>query len=984
MHNSSLYETVKQHSEYVSEEPKKERHIGDIIISFIFWAFFVLIPLGIYFLVSQRLAAVIPPTNNEEKARAFLTEITNSGPRTVGTEAYFKSFELIRQSLETFRNTLPSGSLLEISTHTPSGAMIWGSAVAVYSNTTNLVARIRGRNLDRAVLISGHLDSVPLGPGAADDGSSLATMLHVAHSLLSHEATPDSPYLNSVVLCFNGAEEIGLMGSHGFVSAHPWASTVKVFINLDGTGNEGRPMLFRVTGGRSYAPVDEAAQAAFLLSTYRDAWGALPLAHVAAQDLLGGGLITSATDFTNYDSVPGYDIGFVQHPQTYHTRYDDVAHLTPGSMESMLTGVIGLTRALADSDRVAHLTHSFDLTPTATPPRPHVFFDVLGWGTVAYTNTANLVMNWTLVGVLVVMIGCAVVMSTRCCMDKCCFPEQFAMLGQAINASAGFAHDDSFRRVSHCRRLAIILMPWATLAVGLACPLGVGAVLQAIGLPVPFLAHPWTAVFLFVLPALAAMLLVQGLGRWWMDACSSPEATQVLRTHTTVGPLVLSTLVPLTLLLALATALHLGTSALFFWQMAPALGIFVVAFGLLWAVRMCSGGGKYRARLASYGQVDTIESGGLLDQPIRMPSSSALPLGSRLCCCLFPARATSLTTGAPVFWLVVGLLACLIPTAIFVHLGLLLARTFMGEQGNGGDMLVPALLAGFFTGLVFLPLLALSHITKKKYHFWMSLLVAVVALVGGLVCVLAVPRFDTYGPALVETVHFYRPQEDAEHGQLGLAFLTPHTESAFLASHDYFKTFTRPCRLPLAGYNLPAEFTGHCTTASVAPPLGFQSPNRTITLRTLMGTHDPNAALTRVLLSVDTTVGEGEEPWPASMRWYVFVPQSEGQVNRVVVLGDHDQDQDPSEIPAKGDSRWAAVEGPLQLGHFGDIGHHFAFALEMTQTEVRPFTAHLFAVPVDSPQAQEVRGAYPDWASSYFRWIQPVPVVVMWTYDVAF
>jgi Zn-dependent M28 family amino/carboxypeptidase len=64
---------------------------------------------------------------------------------------------------------------------------------------------------------------------------------------------------NPLVFLFNGAEELGLQGAHGFVrgkedtyqglEGHPWSQNLGVFINLEGAGGGGRDILFQATGG---------------------------------------------------------------------------------------------------------------------------------------------------------------------------------------------------------------------------------------------------------------------------------------------------------------------------------------------------------------------------------------------------------------------------------------------------------------------------------------------------------------------------------------------------------------------------------------------------------------------------------------------------------------------------------------------------------------------------------------------------------------
>lgn len=70
---------------------------------------------------------------------------------------------------------------------------------------------------------------------------------------------------NPIVFLFNGAEELGLQGAHGFVRGktdhlreewgHEWAQNLSVFLNLEGAGGGGREILFQATGGSKHIHV---------------------------------------------------------------------------------------------------------------------------------------------------------------------------------------------------------------------------------------------------------------------------------------------------------------------------------------------------------------------------------------------------------------------------------------------------------------------------------------------------------------------------------------------------------------------------------------------------------------------------------------------------------------------------------------------------------------------------------------------------------
>ena len=81
----------------------------------------------------------------------------------------------------------------------------WGG----WSETVkNVIVRVPGtRSSAPDVLITAHFDSVPVGPGAGDDGASVAAMLETMRAL---KAGP--PLKNDVVFLFSDGEELGWLG----------------------------------------------------------------------------------------------------------------------------------------------------------------------------------------------------------------------------------------------------------------------------------------------------------------------------------------------------------------------------------------------------------------------------------------------------------------------------------------------------------------------------------------------------------------------------------------------------------------------------------------------------------------------------------------------------------------------------------------------------------------------------------------------------
>jgi hypothetical protein len=104
----------------------------------------------------------------------------------------------------------------------------------------NVVATI-GPTDGRHVLLVSHYDSTPTGPGAADDGIGIASMLEVAALL------KDRPLRRPVSLLFNEGEETGLIGARAFLDRDPLADRVDSLVNLESRGTTGPAIMFETS-----------------------------------------------------------------------------------------------------------------------------------------------------------------------------------------------------------------------------------------------------------------------------------------------------------------------------------------------------------------------------------------------------------------------------------------------------------------------------------------------------------------------------------------------------------------------------------------------------------------------------------------------------------------------------------------------------------------------------------------------------------------
>ena len=179
----------------------------------------------------------------------------------------------------------------------------------------NVIAII-GPPTGKALLLSAHYDSVPVGPGAADDGIGVATLLEVG-SLLKQR-----PLKRPVFLLFNEGEELGLVGARAFLS-DPLSHNVDSLLNFEARGVTGPATMFETSQPNG------PAMAAYSTSVQH------PYASSLSTDFAR--LIPNDTDVTTYKERGWLTLNFaiVGNETHYHSPGDDLASLDVRSLQHM-------------------------------------------------------------------------------------------------------------------------------------------------------------------------------------------------------------------------------------------------------------------------------------------------------------------------------------------------------------------------------------------------------------------------------------------------------------------------------------------------------------------------------------------------------------------------------------------------------------------------------------------------------------------------
>ncbi len=193
----------------------------------------------------------------------------------------------------------------------------WGNLV----KSKNIIARIKGADSSKALLLLSHYDSAPhsFSYGASDDASGVATILEGLRAFL-HAKTP---HKNDIVILFSDAEELGLNGAALFVTQHQWAKEVGLALNFEARGTAGPSyMLMEVNQGNS------AMVAGFSKANPR-----YPVSNSLMYSIYK--MLPNDTDLTVFreqGKIQGFNFAFIDNHFNYHTAQDNYTNVSRTTM----------------------------------------------------------------------------------------------------------------------------------------------------------------------------------------------------------------------------------------------------------------------------------------------------------------------------------------------------------------------------------------------------------------------------------------------------------------------------------------------------------------------------------------------------------------------------------------------------------------------------------------------------------------------------
>ncbi|MFP2996990.1 M28 family peptidase [Spongiivirga sp. MCCC 1A20706] len=239
----------------------------------------------------------------------------------------------------------------------------------------NIIARIKGSDSSKALLLLSHYDSNPHSAiGASDAASGVATILEGVRAYLTNNKPK-----NDIIILITDGEELGLSGADVFVNQHPWAKDVGLVLNFEARGSGGPSFMFAETNGGN----------ANLIKGFKKANPDFPVSNSLLYSIYK--LLPNDTDLTVFredGNIDGFNFAFIDDHYDYHTANDNYANLDRTTLEHQGSYIMPLLSYFANAD-----------LSTIKSENDHVFFNFPIFKIISYPFT--LVYPMLLIGLVI-------------------------------------------------------------------------------------------------------------------------------------------------------------------------------------------------------------------------------------------------------------------------------------------------------------------------------------------------------------------------------------------------------------------------------------------------------------------------------------------------------------------------------------------------------------------------------------------------------
>ena len=203
----------------------------------------------------------------------------------------------------------------------------------------NVMARIKGTENTKALVLLSHYDSAPHSKslGGSDDASGIATILESVRAFQAQKQQSK----NDLIILFTDSEEIGLNGAALFVTQHKWAKEVGLVLNFEARGTSGPAYMLMETNQGNAKMVD--------------AFTAGKPTHPVSNSLMYSiyKMLPNDTDLTVFreqNKIQGFNFAFIDNHFNYHTEQDNYENLDRNSLAHQGANLFPLLKYFANAD----------------------------------------------------------------------------------------------------------------------------------------------------------------------------------------------------------------------------------------------------------------------------------------------------------------------------------------------------------------------------------------------------------------------------------------------------------------------------------------------------------------------------------------------------------------------------------------------------------------------------------------------------------
>ncbi|MEO6232439.1 MAG: M20/M25/M40 family metallo-hydrolase [Ferruginibacter sp.] len=232
----------------------------------------------------------------------------------------------------------------------------------IAANIYNIIARKKGIQNSKSVVLMAHYDSEFSTPGASDDGAGVAAMLETGRALKA-----SGPLQNDLILLFTDGEEIGLMGARAFVKDSSLIKDIGLVINFEGRGNAGPSNMFEVNDHNGWV-INEYAKSV-----------AHPFANSLGYEIYKK--LPNSTDFTLFKNagITGLNNANIEGFVNYHSPNDKVENLDLKTLQHHGDNMLSLAK------------HFGNLNITTTKASDISYFNFIGNWFIHYPASWNII-----------------------------------------------------------------------------------------------------------------------------------------------------------------------------------------------------------------------------------------------------------------------------------------------------------------------------------------------------------------------------------------------------------------------------------------------------------------------------------------------------------------------------------------------------------------------------------------------------------------